>query len=128
MSTIDNQNNTSKDSMTAHMKITAIAEELTKFLSSHRRKPKGVITSCLEHVNRIAETAIESDYLGLYEFCALYQERLITLEKSEVKISSDVRDALEAWPNIIANLSSTKNSEDRLTEHLNLPCWGLEMS
>ena len=106
MSNIDNQDNTSEENMTALTKITVIAEELSSFLSSHRRKHKGLMSSCLEYINRIAETAIESDYLGLYEFCALYQERLITIEKSEAKISKDVRDALEVWPNIIANLSN----------------------
>ncbi len=128
MSTTDNQDNTTEENMTVLTKITVIAEELSSFLSSHRRKHKGLMSSCLEYINRIAETAIESDYLGLYEFCALYQERLITIEKSEAKISKDVRDALEVWPNIIANLSSTKNPEGRLADHLNLPCWGLKMS
>lgn len=114
--------------MTAHLKIIAIAEELSSFLSSHRGKHKGLISSCLEYVNCISETAIESDYLGLYEFCAHYQERLLAVDKNNPKISDDIREALEDWPNIIAKLSLTKNPEDRLAEHLNLPCWGLKMS
>jgi len=67
MTTTDNLNNASDKSNNPLTKITAIAEELSRFLSSHRRKHKGLISSCLEYVNRIAETAIESDYLGLYD-------------------------------------------------------------
>jgi chemotaxis protein histidine kinase CheA/CheY-like chemotaxis protein len=128
MSTIDNHHNTSDESKNLLIKISVIAEELSSYLSSHKRKHKGLIKSCLEYVARIAEAAIESDFLGLYEFCALYQERLLAIDKSEAKISQDVREALEAWPNIITDLSSTKNPEDRLAEHLNLPCWGLTLS
>ncbi len=128
MSTSDNPDNTSDESQNPLIKISTLAEELSDFLSSHRRKHKGLITSCLEYVNRIAEAAIESDYLGLYEFCAHYQERLLSIEKSDTKISKNVREALEAWSNIIAKLSSIENPEGRLADHLNLPCWGLKMS
>ena len=128
MSTTDNLNNTSDKSKNPLIKITAIAEELSSFLSSHRRKHKGLISSCLEYVNRIAETAIESDYLGLYELCALYQERLLANHKNNPKISKDVREALEIWPNIITDLSSTTSPEDGLIDHLNLPCWGMKLS
>lgn len=128
MSITDNLNSPSDKSKNLLVKITAIAEELSSFLSSHKRKHKGLISSCLEYVNRIAEIAIESDYLGLYELCALYQERLLANDKNNPKISKDVREALQAWPNIIADLSSTKNPEDGLIDHLNLPCWGLKMS
>jgi len=80
MSPIDNPNNTSDESQNPLIKISTIAEELSGFLSSHRRKHKGLISSCVEYVNRIAEAAIESDYLGLYEFCAHYQERLLSID------------------------------------------------
>ncbi len=128
MTTTDNLNNAPDKSNNPLTKITAIAEELSRFLSSHRRKHKGLISSCLEYVNRIAETAIESDYLGLYEFCALYQERLLANDKNNTKISKDVRKALESWSNIIIDLPSTTSPEDALIDHLNLPCWGLKMS
>jgi len=128
MSTIDNPDNTSDESQNPLIKISTIAEELSGVLSSHRRKRKGLISSCVEYVNRIAEAAIESDYLGLYEFCAHYQERLLSIDKSDTKISKDVREALEVWPNIIADLSSIENPEGKLADHLNLPCWGLKMS
>ena len=128
MTTTDNLNNTSDKSKNPLTKITAIAEELSSFLSSHKRKHKGLISSCLEYVNRIAEAAIESDYLGLYELCALYQERLSANDKNSTKISKDVLKALQAWPNIITDLPSTTSPEDRLIDHLNLPCWGLKMS
>ena len=128
MSNNDNQNSTLDNSLTPLLKITAIADELYAFLSSHRRKRKGLISSCLEYVNRIAEIAIESDYLGLYEFCAHYQERLLSIDKNKTKISKDVRDGLEAWSNIIANLSSANKPEDDLADHLNLSCWGMAMS
>ena len=104
MSITDNLNSPSDKSKNLLVKITAIAEELSSFLSSHKRKHKGLISSCLEYVNRIAETAIESDYLGLYELCALYQERLLANDKNNKKISKDVREALELWSNIIADL------------------------
>ena len=110
MSTIDNPNNTSDESQSPLIKISTIAEELSGFLSSHRRKHKGLISSCVEYVNRIAEAAIESDYLGLYEFCAHYQERLLSIDKSDTKISKDVREALEVWPNIIAEFIFNRKS------------------
>lgn len=128
MSITDNQDNAVDKRENPLAEIVAIAEELSNFLSINKHEHKGLILSCLEYVVRIADTAIEFDYLSLYEFCALYQERLLAMDKDETKVNADIRKALEQWPKLIAELSISNKSEDGLTDHLNLPCWGMKMS
>ncbi len=128
MATRDDHGGTMEVRQAVFTKISALSEQLSNFLSSHTRRHKGVIRTCYDYVNRIAEVAIESGYLSLYEFCALYQERLLSVDKKAPRITRDVRQALVLWPTIIADISSADDVVDRLIAHLDLPCWGMKVS
>ena len=106
MSISDEYRNTEDVHQTVLKEIAELAHELSNFLSSNRRKHKGVIRSCYEYVGRIAEVAIAANHLSFYEFCALYQERLLAVEKSGHRITQEMRRALSVWPMIVTDLSS----------------------
>lgn len=126
MATEDSRNGASGQNASPLAEITAVAEELSAFLSP-RKNRKAPLQPCLKYVERIANIAISADYVGLYEFCALYQERLLAVDKRGTEINDELHNALESWPRIIVDLNTQDctRSREKLIAHLNLPCWGL---
>jgi chemosensory pili system protein ChpA (sensor histidine kinase/response regulator) len=84
----------------------------------------------MEKLNKLCIITEELNYAGLQNACLVYAENIRTLSGGNKKLNTQMRMALEAWPDIVINyLGAPYDSTLRkaLTQHLQLPVWDIPL-